>query len=171
MYLLPFEYLNNFPNKRQDYSSVFRISTTKIMPRTRVLVNADYDVVLFNSLRIYYFRSTLTDLFLKTPPPISTALKNILAIVQQTFVTNGTELHERLQWPLFLAGIETDDPIYRDWIMSKLTTYRVIEALTRTLEAQHRVGHRLAMVEVKEILHGGNGIPSQSDILDSFPES
>jgi hypothetical protein len=71
----------------QEYSSVFRIAATRTMPRTRVLVNADYDVVLFNALRIYYFRSTMVDLTMKTPLEICTALKNLLSVVQQTLLS------------------------------------------------------------------------------------
>jgi hypothetical protein len=48
-----------------------------------------------------------------------------LSIVQITFAYNGIELHERLQWLLFLAGIETNDMVYREWIISKFTSYRV----------------------------------------------
>ena len=80
-----------FTTLEQDYSSVFRIAATRTMPRTRVLVNADYDVILFNALRIYYFRSTIVDLTIETPPDICTALKTLLSIVQQTFAFNGTE--------------------------------------------------------------------------------
>lgn len=142
-----------FTTLEQDYSSVFRIAATRIMPRTRVLVNADYDVVLFNALRIYYFRSTITDLTMDTPPEICLALKNLLSIVRQTFAFNGTELHERLQWPLFLAGIETDDPIYREWIILKLTSYCVLGALKSTLEAQQRTGKRLTMMGIRDLLY------------------
>lgn len=156
----------------QEYSSVFRIAATGTLPRTRVLVNADYDVVLFNALHIYYFRSTIVDLTMDTPLEICMALKNLLSIVQQTFASNGTELHERLQWPLFLAGIETDDMIYREWIVSKLTSYRVLVALKSTLEAQQRTGKRLKMTEIRNILHEGeehNSLTGQTAFLDTVP--
>lgn len=107
-----------------------------------------------------------------TPPAICQALKNLLAVVQQTFASNGTELHERLQWPLFLAGIETDDTIYREWIISKLTSYRVLGALKCTLEAQQTTGKRLRMTEIREILHEGeelNLLTSQTAFLDAIP--
>jgi hypothetical protein len=40
------------------------------MPRTQVLMNADYDIVLFNALKIYYFRTTVGDIEMETPPDI-----------------------------------------------------------------------------------------------------
>lgn len=161
-----------FTTLEQDYSSVFRIAATKTMPRTRVLVNADYDVVLFNALRIYYFRSTIIDLAMDTPSAICLALKNLLAIVQQTFASNGTELHERLQWPLFLAGIETGDMIYREWIISKLTNYRVLGALRSTLAAQRRTRKRSTITEIRDTLHENEEesmLASQTTFLDAIP--
>jgi hypothetical protein len=156
----------------QDYSSIFRIARTKTLPRSRVLLNADCDVVLFNALKIYYFRSTIVDLVIDTPQEVAQAMKSLLLIVQQTFASNGTELHERLQWPLFLAGIETDDTIYREWILSKLTSYRVLGALKSTLDAQQQTGQRLRMTEIRDILHEGeehNLMTSQTAFLDAIP--
>ena len=136
----------------QKYSSVFRLSSDATKDRARVLVNADYDVVLFNALRIYYFRSTLLDLRTETPSPIRVALKTLLTIIQRTFTTGSTELHDRLQWPLFLAGTETDNPIYREWIYSRLTSNHVAAALRRTLDAQDRSGLRLTMPAIRNLL-------------------
>jgi hypothetical protein len=121
-------------------------------PRARVLVNADYDVVLFNALRIYYFRSTISDLSIETPPEIQTSLKAVLTIIQRTFSSRSTELHDRLQWPLFLAGIETNDPIYREWIFSRLTSDRVATVLQQTLDAQSFSGKRLHVVQIRNML-------------------
>jgi hypothetical protein len=101
----------------QECSSVFRIAATKTMPRTRIHVDVDYDVVLFETLRMYCSRSTIVDLKMLNPHEVSVALKTLLSIVQITFAYNGIELHERLQWPLFLAGIETNDMVYREWII------------------------------------------------------
>jgi hypothetical protein len=109
---------------------------------------------------------------METPPEICTALKNLLSIVQQTFAFNGTELHKRLQWPLFLAGVETDDMIYREWIISKLTSYRVLGALKSTLDAQRRTGQRLRMTEIRDILYKDEEadlLTGQTAFLDAIP--
>src|ERR1700712_1282035 len=127
--------------------------TTK--PRPRILVNADYDVVLFNALRIYFYRSTISDLSAETDPDIEKALKTMLSIIEQTFASRGTELHDRLQWPLFLAGIETSDTIYRAWIFSRLTSGRVATALQHTLDVQALAGKRLDMKAIRELLYNG----------------
>ncbi|KAF2503228.1 hypothetical protein BU16DRAFT_448999 [Lophium mytilinum] len=138
----------------QKYSAVFRLSADAgTKPRPRVLVNADFDVVLFSALQIYYFRSTLSDLSIETPSHVQSALKTLLTIIQRTFASRGTELHDRLQWPLFLAGIETDDVIYKDWIFSRLTSERVATALQRTVDAQALSGKRYRMAEIRQMLY------------------
>jgi hypothetical protein len=91
----------------------------------------------------------------KTDPDIEKALKTILTIIERTFASRGTELHDRLQWPLFLAGIETSDTVYRAWIFSRLTSDRVATVLQQTLSAQALAGQRLKMTEIRELLYNG----------------
>jgi hypothetical protein len=127
-----------------------------IMPRTRVLINADYDVVLFMALRIYYFRTTCLEPSVASPLEIETALKNLLSIVQRSFVSSKGQLHDRLQWPLFLAGIETDDGIYKEWILSRITKNRARSALQQTIDIQNSSGKRLGMGEIRTLLYDGD---------------
>jgi hypothetical protein len=109
---------------------------------------------------VYYFRSTITDLTIETPPEIQNSLNIILTLVQRTFSSRGTELHDRLQWPLFLAGIELNDTKYREyreWIFSRLTSNRVAAALQQTLDAQAFTGKRLSIPEIRDMLYTGDG--------------
>jgi hypothetical protein len=146
----------------QTYQLVFRDSSeiTDTLPRPRVNVNADYDVILFNALSIYFHRSTLPTsslpLSIKTPPHITESIKTLLTIIERTFVSKGTELHDRLQWPLFLAGIETDDLVYRGRILERMTSRRVEKALRRILERQKREGRRLEMGSVRGCFYEGS---------------
>lgn len=71
-------------------------------------------------------------------------------------MSKGTELHDRLQWPLFLAGIETDDLVYRRVILERMTSRRVEKALRRILERQKREGRRLEMGSVRGCFYGGS---------------
>jgi hypothetical protein len=54
---------------------------------------------------------------------------------------------------LFLAGIETNDTIYREWIFSRLTSDRVSLALQQALDAQQFTGKRLGMAEIRNLLY------------------
>ena len=120
--------------------------------RSRLLINADYDVVLFNALRIYYFRTTCQDSRVESPPDIQIALKTLLSVVQRSFASGRGELNDRLQWPLFLAGIETDDGIYREWILSRITKDGTRSALQRTIDIQEDSGQLLGMGEIMSLL-------------------
>jgi hypothetical protein len=119
-------------------------------------MNADYDVVLFNALRVYYFRTILSDLSMETPPEVEAALKSLLFIIDRTFESKNNDLHDRLQWPMFIAGIETNDPIHRNWILSRMTKNRARATLEQTIEIQSFIGKRLAMSDIRALLWDEN---------------
>jgi len=130
------------------------------IPRTRVQMNADYDVVLFNALRVYYFRTTVDVGESAAPQHIRAALKSIMTIVRRTFASNGNELYDRLQWPLFLAGIETDDGFYSDWILSKLPKNRAKAALENVIQRQtysEKSLRRLTIHQIRSLLFESQG--------------
>ena len=112
-----------------------------------------------------------------SPPLIQIALKNLLSIVQRSFVSSRGELHDRLQWPLFLAGIETDDGIYKEWILSRITKNRARAALQQTIDIQSNSGKRLGMGEIRSLLYDSDaienfGVPvSQDNFFDTITES
>lgn len=118
-----------------------------------MLINADYDVVLFNALKVYYFRVNDTDSStVEIPPDVQIALTNVLEIIEKTFASKSSDLHDRLQWPLFLAGIETSNRIYRNWIVNNISSRRAREALQQTIDHQSCSGKRLAMSVIKALL-------------------
>ena len=61
---------------------------------------------------------------------------------------------------MFIAGIETDDGIYREWILSRLAKSRAKQALQQTIELQTTSGKRLRVNEIKNLLWEGetNGV-------------
>ena len=119
-------------------------------------MNADYDVVLFNALRVYYFRTTLSDLEVETPPEVETALESLFFVIERTFASKNNDLHDRLQWPMFIAGIETNNRIYGQWILSKITKNRARAALEQTIDVQSFTGKRLTMSEIRALLCDGD---------------
>lgn len=108
---------------------------------------------------------------METPPAVQTALKTLISIFQRTFAaTSSTELHDRLQWPLFLACIETDDAIYREWIISKLTNNRMKSVLRRALDAQLLSGRRQRIHEIKQLFIEGEGVmmPTSQTLVEAL---
>ncbi len=139
---------------------VFQLSAEPETPRTRrTHINADYDVVLYNALQVYFFRTTITDLEMETPREIQLVLEELLRIGRRTFVSNRNELHDRLEWPLFLAGIEIEDKegFKVDWIDARLSR-RPRLALQRIIKLQeYSPGRRvrLEMSRIRNLLNGG----------------
>ena len=66
----------------------------------------------------------------------------------------------RLQLPLFMAGIETGDVIYRDWISSKLWRGRYKHGLQQVLQLQDRTGTKASVSTIRQALCGNRGLPS-----------
>jgi hypothetical protein len=128
------------------------------MPRTRTLINSDYDVILFHALKVYLFRSTISDLQMETPEDIKATLKILLNIIERTFLSHRNELHDRLQWPLFLVGIEIGHGFPRICIIERLSK-RPRAVLEKIIELQDRFGswQRLDMGTIRQLLHGGDG--------------
>ena len=62
-------------------------------------------------------------------------------------------LIERFHWPLFMAGIETQDSIHREWVMGKLHGARLKMAFERICEIQ-KAGRRIPMPVVRQIMRG-----------------
>lgn len=122
------------------------------MPRTRNLMNADYDVMLFFSLRIYYWRSTLINLEMKAPEDIQLAIATVSELMSRTFASNN-ELHDRVQWPLFLVGIETKDVNLRRDIGRQLSK-RPRDLLEKIAMIQDTIGMRMKMSKVRSLLAG-----------------
>ena len=108
--------------------------------------------MLFNALQVYYFRATISDLRMETPPEYQKCLKTLLTIVSRTFASRNSELYDRLQWPLFIAGIETKDEVYQNWI-SMLVCGRAAATLERVLHIQNNSGTRLTMHEIRGMLY------------------
>lgn len=100
---------------------------------------------------MYYFRTTVAETESEAPSDIRTALKDIMTIIRRTFASNGNELHDRLQWPLFLAGIETDDGFYSDWILSRISKNRSKVALETVIHRQTYSGRRLKRLTINQI--------------------
>jgi len=139
----------------EKYASIFRLATTNTMvePWPRLLTNAEFIVSYFYAVRIYHFCSSIPDAKDKEERPlaVSQALAAILDIAQRTFATGNEELYERMQWPLFVAGLETADAIHKEWILEKLTIGTFKEILREIARIQEKSGKRSGMAKVREL--------------------
>lgn len=107
---------------------------------------------------IYFFRASLSAEGLQsalngdTPGTVAASLSSLLKIAHRSFDSLIAGIHERLQWPLFMAGIETQDPIHRSWILSHMRQSALLTALKRVYIEEAKTGCRLSMGSIKETL-------------------
>lgn len=122
---------------------------------------ADFAASNFNFVQIYYFRLIVDDSTQAAPPHIAFAMTDILNIVHRAFSEQEAWGHALFQLPLFMVGIETNDRIHREWIISKMSNLRFRVALSQVISIQDRSGSRLSIARVRQILEGS----SRSDVL------
>ncbi|KAB8297699.1 hypothetical protein EYC80_001506 [Monilinia laxa] len=149
-----------FCELEQTYSAIFQLAAIDLEARPRFLVNADWILSYFYAIRIYHFRYAVKNEDRNTRPKVvKRALKSLLNISQRTFAKSDEEHYERLHWPLFMAGIETSDPIHREWILEKLSPGRFRTVMEKVLKIQHLSGTRVSMSLIREMCSKGGDAP------------
>ncbi|KAF4344531.1 hypothetical protein FBEOM_1499 [Fusarium beomiforme] len=111
---------------REEHSFLFNLSRDCAQQHTRPPLMALVTVTVFHALEIYLHRSRDT-FFGETPIPadIERALQELVSAAYHTIPVGPVQLLERFQWALLICGIETHDPVYRDWISG---TFLIMEA-------------------------------------------
>ena len=88
------------------------------------------------------------------------ALKSIMNLAYQNYKHGGNEALVKVAWPLFLAVLETDDMLHRDWILDRFTALRKYgknyerahRFLVDTVPRQQRIGRRVNLRDQLEKL-------------------
>ncbi|KAL4961200.1 uncharacterized protein BDV14DRAFT_204048 [Aspergillus stella-maris] len=89
------------------------------------------------------------------------ALRQILNLAYQAHKYDGKEAMARIAWPLFMAAVETEDPMQREWVLGQFTAIskfglhfdRAYRSLLHIVELQERDGGR---VDLQELLRSGD---------------
>ncbi|KAH8680747.1 hypothetical protein BX600DRAFT_504502 [Xylariales sp. PMI_506] len=134
--------------------------------KSRTGTNADMGTAYFHAVQIYLFRCTLDEPSTETPGSVQAALNAILLIARRVLgpenaiggsgpsrgsgVGEDHALFHRLEWPLFIAGVETNDVIYQDWILQKLAKGNTRLVFEKVLDAQARTGQRVGIEFLRE---------------------
>lgn len=135
---------------------LLRLTTVRDSYASRLLSNVDWSVTLFHALRIYLFRAKDE---VTAPSTVQQSLSSLLRITQRRLSSGSNELLRRFEMPLFLAGIETDDPIHREWAQSKLTGPRYKRSTAQVLMLQREYGTRAPWATVRDTIRGTSSLP------------
>ncbi|KAL4898027.1 hypothetical protein BDV59DRAFT_53918 [Aspergillus ambiguus] len=108
---------------------------------------------VFYALQIYLNRSS-TSSFGGTPMPRGTqqALTALLAVAYKTIAVGRVQLLERFQWALLIAGIETSDPIHREWVQTNIADPGVKNLLQVILARKSQLGGAISMATIRQLL-------------------
>lgn len=122
-------------------------NSNSLAANIRVIVPTYYAVVL-DFLRITRFNLPLSARQYQ-------ALTTIMNLAFQNHRHGGDEATAKLAWPLFIAALETDDLLHREWILERLQACskygksfeRAYCFLRETLPIQQRLGKRIHVRE------------------------
>lgn len=144
---------------------LLRLTTVKDSYASRLLSNVDWSVTLFHALRLYLFRATDEG---TSSSSVQEALSSVLRIAQRRLSSGSNELLRRFEMPLFLAGIETNDPIHREWAQSKLTGPRYKRSMVQVLGLQRQYGTRAPWATIRDTLRGKSSLTPRTEASETF---
>jgi hypothetical protein len=81
----------------------------------KFITNLRFVVPFYYAVALCYYR--LTGTISSTDTQRTAGLKQIVTLAHITYADQGMEALARMGWPLFIAGLETDDSVHRDWIL------------------------------------------------------
>ncbi|KAK0720292.1 hypothetical protein B0H67DRAFT_643566 [Lasiosphaeris hirsuta] len=151
--------------RRYPISSVFRLSESASRVRDRLMANSDWAAANYYALCIYHFRCSLAGEnhgFFSGSENIDAMVAGLLILTQKSLSTNDEGQLDRLQWPLFWAGIETTDQFKQTWILEKMSSHGLRDALEMIMLEQSD-GVRTNMGRVRQICQATGWSP-EADI-------
>ncbi|KAM0504727.1 hypothetical protein ACHAP8_002113 [Fusarium lateritium] len=138
---------------KEEHGFLFTISKQCTGQSTKPPLMALVTATIFYALQIYLYRSR-NNVFGQTPIPqdMDTALKELVAAAYQTIATGPVQLLERFQWALLIAGIETNDPVHRDWISANISDPVIKSVFNLVLSAKGRSDEGVSMEAVRDLV-------------------
>lgn len=123
------------------------------MKPSRLVLNCRFIVTFFHAVEVDFYRHAYWNAPLTAPANL--ALSRILTIATIVHETEGPSSLSRHSWPLWIAGIETRDPVYQNWIverMDELSTYgnnvmRAAKLLKAVIEKQRHDPQRVDFLD------------------------
>ncbi|PTB54487.1 hypothetical protein M431DRAFT_530667 [Trichoderma harzianum CBS 226.95] len=110
-----------FQEIAETYTETFLLAS-KITVETdnslRVIKNLRFIVPHYHAAILYYVRCA--DPRRSSPDRRMVSLKMIMKLAYQAFKLEGDEAMLRIAWPLFIAILETDDLLHREWLIARL---------------------------------------------------
>jgi exosome complex RNA-binding protein Csl4 len=86
-------------------------------------------------------------------PSTKRALESLLTLAQRICTRGSPPKFEKFHWALFIAGIETNDLLHREWILGEITGVRLNLAIVKVLGVKDRT-RTISMATIRKLLGG-----------------
>lgn len=117
-------------------------------------INCATSAALFYATRIYLLRSTSSPFGAEGSTPSQHALSQLL-LFARTICSGGIQQRVyEFQWSLFIAGLETNDPIHEEWLQSRIIDTRFSEVLKHLLVFKRAHQGTVSLQKVRQTLLG-----------------
>ncbi|KAM7202575.1 hypothetical protein V8F20_004364 [Naviculisporaceae sp. PSN 640] len=158
--------------RKPSMTPVFNLTESTSLERARPMTTSDWAVANFYALCIYWWRCSIAtqlsgeeaealhggsndDEAPSCCTNIAKTVDDLLVLIQKSLATLDKGQKDRMQWPLFWAGIETDSQFARNWISSELVNPELKRALQVVFLEQASEGgagrRRISMKRIREI--------------------
>ncbi|KAL4728271.1 hypothetical protein ACLX1H_005013 [Fusarium chlamydosporum] len=138
---------------REEHSFLFTLAKEPAGVSTKPPLMALVTITIFHALQIYLYRSRNSSLGqMPVPQDIEIALKDLVAAAYHTIAVGPVQLLERFQWALLIAGIETCDPVHRDWISANISDPVIKSVFNVVLSAKGQSEEGISMDTVRDLV-------------------
>lgn len=111
-------------------------------------------ITFFYALQIYLLRSRSQGFGGTRSPLIHNALQSLISTAHLALTVGRVQLLERFQWALLIAGVETDDVVHRDWIISNISDPQLEKMLGIILDKKRQLGGEVTMSTIRQMICG-----------------
>ena len=124
---------------------------------TQIIPNLRFIVPLFYAAQVDFYRTTSRPG--EQPPKLAQSVSSILQIATIIYENEPPSSMRRIAWPLFLAGVETDDAIHTTWVLERFReladfslnfrrAYTLLKAVVlHQRQTREKVNYRLWIVD------------------------
>ncbi|OKL64207.1 hypothetical protein UA08_00515 [Talaromyces atroroseus] len=136
-----------------EFASHLRLDLAHAGERRKFIMNIRFVVPLYHATVLWYFRITAHDKPFKFKERQRESFREIINLAYQAHADEGEKAMARIAWPLFIAGIEGDDPVHEEWVLKRFwhlrqhgeNFSRAFRALSFIQEAQRAAGRRVPL--------------------------
>lgn len=135
----------------QKYASVFRLANSTPNENSEIWLNSAISIIVYHALQICWARCTGSSFGSPASPSTKCALELLLTLAQRICRRSSPPKFERFHWALFIAGIETNDLLHREWILGRISGVRLNIAIVKVLAIKDRSG-TISMATIRNLL-------------------